>query len=133
MLNQLGNSVSSELDGNPPLWVTRRRTGTKDDIYVNNAKVIATRSNLVYTNLNSRKQVRNTEILLSDKVISWSIIVGTAVVQKSYRISIGCRLILTVAASLSRVRLTSSNMFEKFKYISGLVVALTLTHLSDLK
>lgn len=59
MLNQLGTSVSSELDGNPPLWVTRRRTGTKDDIYVNNAKVIATRSNLIYTNLNSRKQVRN--------------------------------------------------------------------------
>lgn len=59
MLNQLGTSVSSELDGNPPLWVTRRRTGTKDDIYVNNAKVIATRSNLVYTNLNSRKQVTN--------------------------------------------------------------------------
>lgn len=70
MLNQLGTSVSSELDGNPPLWVTRRRTGTKDDIYVNNAKVIATRSNLVYTNLNSRKQVMNGDSHFRLNVIS---------------------------------------------------------------
>lgn len=53
----LGTSVSSELEGNPPLWITRQRTGVKDDIYVNNAKVLSQRSNMQYTNLNSRKQV----------------------------------------------------------------------------
>ncbi|XP_046682361.1 fasciclin-1 isoform X3 [Homalodisca vitripennis] len=56
-LNQLGYYVSSELEGNPPLWITRQRTGVKDEIFVNNAKVLSQRSNLVYTNLNGRKQV----------------------------------------------------------------------------
>ncbi|XP_075231724.1 fasciclin 1 Fas1 domain-containing, partial [Lycorma delicatula] len=44
-LNQLGKYVSSELEGNPPLWITRRRTNYRDDIYVNNAKIVPHRSN----------------------------------------------------------------------------------------
>ncbi|XP_068630999.1 fasciclin-1 [Battus philenor] len=43
-LSNLDYSISSELDGNPPLWVTRRRDTMHDDIYVNNAKVHITRS-----------------------------------------------------------------------------------------
>lgn len=43
-LTNLDYAISSELDGNPPLWVTRRRDTMHDDIYVNNAKVYITRS-----------------------------------------------------------------------------------------
>ncbi|CAH2071332.1 unnamed protein product, partial [Iphiclides podalirius] len=43
-LSNLDNTISSELDGNPPLWVTRRRDTMHDDVYVNNAKVYITRS-----------------------------------------------------------------------------------------
>ncbi|CAH2105723.1 unnamed protein product [Euphydryas editha] len=43
-LTNLDNSISSELDGNPPLWITRRRDAMHDDIYVNNAKVDISRS-----------------------------------------------------------------------------------------
>jgi len=57
MLPQLGNSVSSELEGNPPLWITRQRDGNKEDIFVNNAKVLVSRSNQVHNNLQGRKQV----------------------------------------------------------------------------
>ncbi|CAH0725262.1 unnamed protein product, partial [Brenthis ino] len=43
-LTNLDFSISSELDGNPPLWITRRRDAMHDDIYVNNAKVDISRS-----------------------------------------------------------------------------------------
>ncbi|XP_014367289.1 fasciclin-1 isoform X2 [Papilio machaon] len=43
-LTNLDYAISSELDGNPPLWITRRRDTMHDDIYVNNAKVYITRS-----------------------------------------------------------------------------------------
>nr|XP_026496791.1 fasciclin-1 isoform X1 [Vanessa tameamea] len=43
-LSNLDYSISSELDGNPPLWITRRREAMHDDIYVNNAKVDISRS-----------------------------------------------------------------------------------------
>lgn len=56
-LNQLGNSLSSEQDGNPPLWITRQRNNNRDDIYINNAKVIQQRSNQFFMNLHGRKQV----------------------------------------------------------------------------
>lgn len=49
-------SISSELDGNPPLWVTRRRDAMHDDIYVNNAKVDISRSYQAY-NENGKLQV----------------------------------------------------------------------------
>lgn len=56
-LNQLGHSLSSEQDGNPPLWITRQRIANRDDIYINNAKVNQQRSNQFFTNLHGRKQV----------------------------------------------------------------------------
>ncbi|XP_023947729.2 fasciclin-1 isoform X2 [Bicyclus anynana] len=43
-LTNLDYSISSELDGNPPLWITRRRDTMHDDIYVNNAKIDISRS-----------------------------------------------------------------------------------------
>ncbi|XP_038220115.1 fasciclin-1 isoform X2 [Zerene cesonia] len=55
-LTNLDYSISSELDGNPPLFVTRRRDTQHDDIYVNNAKVDVSRSYQA-TNRNGKRQV----------------------------------------------------------------------------
>lgn len=51
----MGKSVSSELDGNPPLWITRRRSNYRDDIYVNNAKIVPHRSNFQTVVMNRRQ------------------------------------------------------------------------------
>ncbi|CAG9795259.1 unnamed protein product [Diatraea saccharalis] len=55
-LTNLDYAVSSEFDGNPPLWVTRRRDAMHDDIYVNNAKVYVSRSYQAM-NRNGKRQV----------------------------------------------------------------------------
>ncbi|KAL4707897.1 hypothetical protein ACJJTC_013688 [Scirpophaga incertulas] len=55
-LTNLDYAVSSEFDGNPPLWVTRRRDTMHDDIYVNNAKVYVSRSYQA-VNRNGKRQV----------------------------------------------------------------------------
>lgn len=44
-IENLGDSISSELEGNPPLWVTKK-TGTHgQEVYINNAKILMERSN----------------------------------------------------------------------------------------
>lgn len=57
-LEQLGSIITSDYDGNPPIYVTRRRQsdGT-EDIYVNNAKIIRNRSNVQLSNQHGKKQV----------------------------------------------------------------------------
>lgn len=57
-LEQLGSIITSDYDGNPPIYVTRRRQadGT-EDIYVNNAKIIRSRSNVQLSNQYGKKQV----------------------------------------------------------------------------
>ncbi|XP_049869898.1 fasciclin-1 isoform X1 [Pectinophora gossypiella] len=55
-LTNLDYAISSELDGNPPLWVTRRRDAMHDDIYINNAKVDVSRSYQA-ANRNGKRQV----------------------------------------------------------------------------
>ncbi|XP_065087061.1 fasciclin-1 isoform X2 [Ochlerotatus camptorhynchus] len=57
-LEQLGSIITSDYDGNPPIYVTRRRQpdGT-EDIYVNNAKIIRNRSNVQMSNQLGKKQV----------------------------------------------------------------------------
>ncbi|XP_046835792.1 fasciclin-1 isoform X4 [Vespa crabro] len=45
-IERLGLSVSSELDGNPPLWVTRRPGPTgEEEVFINNAKILKQHSN----------------------------------------------------------------------------------------
>lgn len=56
-LEQLPEVINSDLDGNPPLYVTRRREDNKEEIYVNNARVLRSRSNKIGTNLGKRKTV----------------------------------------------------------------------------
>lgn len=44
-IENLGDSISSELDGNPPLWVTKRQGSHGEEVYINNARLITERSN----------------------------------------------------------------------------------------
>ncbi|KAK2584687.1 hypothetical protein KPH14_007026 [Odynerus spinipes] len=45
-IERLGDSISSELEGNPPLWVTRRQGPTgEEEVYINNAKILKQHSN----------------------------------------------------------------------------------------
>ncbi|XP_047022564.1 fasciclin-1 isoform X1 [Helicoverpa zea] len=55
-LSNMDYAISTDLDGNPPLWVTTRRGPMHDDIYVNNAKVYVTRSYQA-VNRNNKLQV----------------------------------------------------------------------------
>lgn len=57
-LEQLGSIITSDYDGNPPIYVTKRRQpdGT-EDIYVNNARIIRSRSNVQLSNQYGKKQV----------------------------------------------------------------------------
>lgn len=54
-LEQLGKSVSSELDGNPPIWITKK---SPEEIYVNQAKVVYHLANYEHNNTNGKPQVR---------------------------------------------------------------------------
>ncbi|XP_022825262.1 fasciclin-1 isoform X1 [Spodoptera litura] len=55
-LSNMDYAISTDLDGNPPLWVTTRRGSMHDDIYVNNAKVYVSRSYQA-VNRNNKLQV----------------------------------------------------------------------------
>lgn len=57
-LEHLSNSITSDLDGNPPLYITKRRKNNQDHIWINNAMVIRSRSNVQLTNQLGKKQVR---------------------------------------------------------------------------
>lgn len=58
VLDELPYSVLSESDGNPPLWVTRKRGTHSDELYINNAKILKRRSDYVAPTKNGEnKQV----------------------------------------------------------------------------
>ncbi|XP_025155030.1 fasciclin-1-like [Harpegnathos saltator] len=44
-IEELRDSISSELDGNPPLWITRIPTTHGVEVYINNAKILLEQSN----------------------------------------------------------------------------------------
>ncbi|XP_032671856.1 fasciclin-1 isoform X2 [Odontomachus brunneus] len=44
-IEELRDSISSELEGNPPLWITRRVSAHGVDVYINNAKILLEQSN----------------------------------------------------------------------------------------
>lgn len=58
-LDQLGQVLSSDYDGNPPLYITKKRINNQDQIFINNAMVIRKRSNIVSMNRSNKKQVRS--------------------------------------------------------------------------
>ena len=49
-----GQSVPTDFEGNPPLWITKNH---RNEIYVNNGKVIIPKSNVQAYNQNKKKQV----------------------------------------------------------------------------
>ncbi|XP_055716289.1 fasciclin-1-like [Phlebotomus papatasi] len=56
-LEQLKPSVTSDMEGNPPLYITRRRHQNIDQIFVNNALIIKSRSNVQLINKEGKKQI----------------------------------------------------------------------------
>lgn len=56
-LENLGRTITTDFDGNPSLYVTRVRKNDQDHIYVNNALIIRSRSNVQLENGKKRKQV----------------------------------------------------------------------------
>lgn len=44
-IEELRDSISSELEGNPPLWITRTPGKYGVDVYINNAKILLEQSN----------------------------------------------------------------------------------------
>lgn len=57
-LEHLGNTITSDYDGTPPLYITKTRKDNRDYIYVNNAEILRSRSNIQTKNDSGKKQVR---------------------------------------------------------------------------
>lgn len=57
-LENLGRTITTDFDGNPSLYITRARKNDQDHIYVNNAQIIRSRSNVQLENGKKRKQVK---------------------------------------------------------------------------
>lgn len=49
-----GQSVPTDYEGNPPLWITKNH---RNEIYVNNARIIISKSNVQASNQNKKNQV----------------------------------------------------------------------------
>uniref|UniRef100_U5EXZ7 Putative fasciclin 1 n=1 Tax=Corethrella appendiculata TaxID=1370023 RepID=U5EXZ7_9DIPT len=56
-LETLGSTIYSDMEGNPPLYITRKKRQNNEDIYVNNALILKSRSNVQLTNAIGKKQV----------------------------------------------------------------------------
>lgn len=60
-LDQLDKVINSEFDSNPPLYITRRKVHGKEELFINNARVIRTRSNKIGRNINNKRAVSGTQ------------------------------------------------------------------------
>lgn len=58
--DQLPKTISSDMSGNPPLYITKNRNG---DIYVNNARIIPSLSTEI-TNSDGKRQVNSTLLFI---------------------------------------------------------------------
>ena len=56
-LEHLPSVIASDLDGNPPLYITRKRKDNHEDLYINNALILKSRSNVILLNEARKKQV----------------------------------------------------------------------------
>jgi hypothetical protein len=50
-------SISSELEGNPPLWITKDKDST--EVYINNAKIL-----MEYSNFVSKLKSQNGDVMI---------------------------------------------------------------------
>lgn len=68
--DKLDQSVSSELPGNPPLWIARRDASSYQyDLYVNDARVI--RGDIKAMSSRQDEQVRIYHIIRIRVIINW--------------------------------------------------------------
>ncbi|CRK94485.1 CLUMA_CG007991, isoform A, partial [Clunio marinus] len=56
-MEHLKPSMLTEMDGNPPIYITKRRTKQGEEIYVNNAMILKSRSNVDLKNKNGKRQI----------------------------------------------------------------------------
>lgn len=56
-LEHLGTTITSDFDGTPPLYITKTRKNNQEYIYVNNALILHSRSNIQMVNEAGKKQV----------------------------------------------------------------------------
>lgn len=56
-LESLKAQVFTDMEGNPPIYITRKRTQQGDEMYVNNAMILKSRSNIELKNEQGKRQV----------------------------------------------------------------------------
>lgn len=47
----------TDMEGNPPIYITRKRSANGEEMYVNNAMILKSRSNVELKNEQGKKQV----------------------------------------------------------------------------
>lgn len=56
-LDSLKAQMFTDMEGNPPIYITRKRSSNGDEMYVNNAMILKSRSNIELKNEIGKKQV----------------------------------------------------------------------------
>jgi fasciclin 1 len=60
-MEHLKSNMLTEMDGNPPIYITKRRSPQGEEIYVNNAMILKSRSNVDLKNEHNKRQVSLTK------------------------------------------------------------------------
>lgn len=60
-MEHLKPNMLTEMDGNPPIYITKRRTPQGEETYVNNAMILRSRSNVDLKNEHGKRQVSQVE------------------------------------------------------------------------
>jgi hypothetical protein len=47
----------TDMEGNPPIYITKKRTPLGEEVFVNNAMIIKSRSNIELKNQHGKRQV----------------------------------------------------------------------------
>lgn len=69
-MEHLKPNMLTEMDGNPPIYITKRRTPQGEEIYVNNAMILKSRSNVDLKNENGKRQVSREALIDVLEIIS---------------------------------------------------------------
>lgn len=56
-MEHLKPNMLTEMDGNPPIYITKRRSSQGEEVYVNNAMILKSRSNVELKNEKGKNQV----------------------------------------------------------------------------
>lgn len=61
-MENLKANMLTEMDGNPPIYITKKRTQQSEEVYVNNAMILKSRSNVDLKNEHGKRQVSGQHI-----------------------------------------------------------------------